>query len=761
MNAPTTLAATLRTLRQGADLTLEGLAERSGISARTISDIERGVSVAPQRRTALAIAQGLGLSAEGAQDFLRAVRARRLRPADDQRGSAIAPHRLPDFTGRAHEITDLGSLLVSPTEPAVSPLVIVLCGAPGIGKTTSAVEALSRAHDVWPRMLYVDLDGFNAAPLTPLQVLRALLRQLPGLGEKLPTRLDAAARLWRTATTAHPPAVLLDNAANESQVRPVLSVHPAAVVVITSRRSLAGLEGVRRMTLGPLDEQDSVQLLSRLIPADQRRPGDLAELAALSDHVPLALRIAGNRIASQPGWQTADFVVRMRSAENRLRLLVAGDLAVESAFALSYNELDRQNAALFRSIAVIDGATFDARIAAATVGGDVLDTEARLDELTDLGLVEARGGNRYRLHDLIRLYALAALRSEDGADGVTERRDRLRRWLVGSLERAGSWFEPRRTADESTTDGVSFPDAETAQTWIRQEVVHWWPALRATAALGDHATVVDVADALHWFSDLWVEWGHWHEFFSLAVTSARALVDPRQEAMHLGYRAWAEIIELGDPEAALATAGLALAAAETSADTDQRGWALFYVGWAAMVLRRYDASASAARDAVTAFNRAGNWDGAAQAMVLIAKVHGDRGEHDLSLRDFQDILRQVDLGSGREDALVLKITACSAHRFISSSLLALGRPVEAVASATAAVALAEDINSAAHLASALRMLVVAQLAAGNIDAAELAIDRALAGIGATSTDAFINEQRAHLEELRAGLAPAPPDGAAG
>jgi transcriptional regulator with XRE-family HTH domain len=747
-----TLAATLRTLRLAADLTLEGLAERSGISARTISDLERGVSAAPQRRTAAAIARGLGLDAAATDGFLRAARARRRAPSDAPRVAAIAPNRLADFTGRDREIDDIGSLLVAPSDAAVSPLVIVLCGPPGIGKTTSAFEALSRARTVWPRLLYVDLDGFSSMPLTPLQVLRALLRQLPGLTETLPTSLAAAARLWQSVTAEDPPAVLLDNAATESQIRPVLSLDARSVVLITSRRSLAGLEGVRRMTLGPLGADDSVLLLSRLIPADQREGGDLLELAALAGHVPLALRIAGNRIASHPGWTTADFVVRMRSAENRLRLLVAGDLAVEAAFALSYDDLDAQNAALFRSIAVIDGATFDARIAAAVMAADVLDTEARLDELTDLGLVEARGGNRYRLHDLIRLYALTALRAEDGTIGVAVRRDRLRTWLLSRLERAGAWFEPDRVADDDTRAGASFPDADTAQAWIRLEVVHWWPALRAAATVGDHAVVVDVADALHWFSDLWIEWGHWHEFFSLAVVSARALADPRLEAIHLGYVAWAEIVERGDARAAVVTAGRAVAAADAADDDTQRGWSQYYLAWAHMVLREFDESAAAGRVSVAAFNRAGNPDGAAQAMVMIGKVHADRGDHDLSIRDFEAVLGQVALTTGREDDLVLKIIATSAHRFITTSLLALDRPVEAVASATTALTLAQEIDSAAFIASALRVRVIAQIAAGEVSAAERDIERALAGIASSTKDAYINEQRTQLEALRRSLA---------
>ena len=206
----------------------------------------------------------------------------------------------------------------------------------------------------------------------------------------MPGTLDAATALWQSATAELPATVLLDNAAHENQIRPVLSADARTKVVITSRRTLAGLEGVRRMTLGPLGADESVALLAKLIPAQQRAAGDLRELAELCDHIPLAMRIAGNRIASRPALQAADFIARLRSSDNRLRLLVAGDLAVEAAFALVLRRPRPRSAALFRSISVIDAGTFDALLAAATLEVDDGDVDLRLDELVDLGLVEAR-----------------------------------------------------------------------------------------------------------------------------------------------------------------------------------------------------------------------------------------------------------------------------------------------------------------------------------------------------------------------------------
>jgi transcriptional regulator with XRE-family HTH domain/tetratricopeptide (TPR) repeat protein len=734
--------------RLAADLTLEALAERSGVSVRTISDIERGVSVAPQRRTVEAIATGLQLDGQQRDAILREARARRAVPAEGQRATAVAPHRVSDFTGREREITEVVSLL-APTEAGDCPPVMI-SGPPGIGKTTSALEAMNRIREDGQPTLFVDLDGFSPLPLAPLQVVRALLRQMPGIGEKVPASLDEATMLWQSATAENPPIVLLDNAAHENQVRPVLTLDPRSKVVITSRRTLAGLEGVRRMTLGPLSTEESVTLLARLIPAAQRVAGDLSELAELCDHIPLAMRIAGNRIASRPASQAGDFVARMRSSENRLRLLVAGDLAVESAFALSYDDLDAQTAALFRAISVIDTGTFDARIAAATLDVDVIEIDLRLDELTDLGLLEARGGNRYRLHDLLRLFAAARLVAVDGPDGARVPRDRLRSWLMGTLERAGAWFEPDRSPDLANAAGAVFAAAETAEAWIRIEEHHWWPAMQSAAQAGEHAAVVDVADSLHWFSELWLEWGHWLELFSLARDSAQKLSDRRLEAMHLGYMVWATILETRDRERGLELARLAVTTAEASGDHQQRGWAYWYLGW---MLRRdhFDEAVVACRESVSLFDLAGDTAGSAQAMIQLSSLLHASGDSELAIDEFRRVLERVEASRSTTHNLVQMITELSAHQHMSRSFLALNRPTEAIESATSALAVAEAFGSETRIAEALRFRATAHLAAGNVDDAEADISKALSGLDANTKLKYILAEREKLEALREGV----------
>jgi len=750
VSGSTPLAEQLRSLRISAGLTLESLAERSGVSARTISDIERGISLAPHRRTVDELARGLGLSDSARDDFLRTARVRRRVTDNPRRASASAPHRVSDFTGREREIAQITAALGTPGPVAASSVII--SGSPGLGKTTSAIEALSRVQGTWPTLLFVDLDGLSPDPLTPLEIMRDLLRQLPALGEMVPPSFDEAVRLWRIATADDPPAVLLDNAASESQIRPVLAMDPRGVVVVTSRRSLAGLEGAARVVFGPLDGDDSMLLLERLIPGDQWDATDLRELAALCDNVPLALRIAGNRVASRPSWTAADFVNRMRAAENRLRLLVAGDLAVETAFALSYDDLDAQTALLFGVLSVIDGANFDARIAAAALGADVLDTETRLDELTDLGLLEARGGNRYRLHDLLRLYASTRLRDDHGPAVVVEHQARLRHWLLGSLERAGSWFEPARTPEVTAGAGIAFPDPATATAWIRLEEPHWWPAMRSAAAAGEDILVVDVADALHWFSELWTDRGGWTEFFTLAVESARVLGDPRLEAMHLGYVVWSVIIESGDMEHALEVSHRALQAAELAHDHEQLGWSHFYAAWSLLRLSRLDECAAEARESIAEFGLAGEEEGALQAMIVLSRVHTARGDHEIAIRDLAEVIERAEGVVDLVRSIVPLTTVALASQDVSVSYLALGRVADAMRAAETAVSAARRLNSSTRLSSSLRHRALAHLATGERTAARDDVAEALSLLDSRSKDAFLVELRTQLEEMRSNLA---------
>lgn len=335
-------------------------------------------------------------------------------------------------------------------------------------------------------------------------------------------------------------------------------------VVITSRRSLAGLEDVERIHLDPLASPDSIRLLHEIVPPGQRTDHDIVELARLCSDFPLALRIAGNRIASQRSRTAADFVRRLRSEDQRLRALVAGDLSAEAALRLSYDDLAPFTARLFRSLCLIYGIMFDVPLVAVLMNADPLDVEEGLDELAELGLLELIGQRRYRLHDLLRLFSWHELRREDEESGARAQA-RLRSWLLSTAALAGRMFDPN--AEQSRLDLPDWlPDRAAADQWLRWNLQQWWAAFQHAARLAHDREVVEVAEALHWYAPTGMPWHSWQALFSLSVEAARRVGDKRLESTQLGYLAWADLTEQRDPRSALERGREALLAAREADD---------------------------------------------------------------------------------------------------------------------------------------------------------------------------------------------------
>lgn len=649
----TPLPDLLRRARLDQGLTIQSLADRSTVSPRAISDIERGISTVPRRHTVLALAAALGLGAARRDRLLAAVRASARKQTAAGRHATVTPLPVSDFTGREAELTRLAALL----DTGQDPQTILVSGSPGIGKTSVALEAARRTERA---VVFVDLDGLGPDPLTSVEVLQSLLRQTPAVDGTIPESADSLAALWREVAAERQPLVVLDNAASEAQVRPVVTPDVRGHVVVTSRRVLSGLSGAQHLSVGHLGVDESVQLLTSIIPAAQRDGADLVELARLCDHVPLALRIAANRVAADADRTVEDVSAGLRSEERRLRDLVAGDLAVEAAFELSHRGLDAATAALFHAVAVTDGHDFDAGVAAVAADIDVDTAQDGLDTLADLGLLEPLRGDRYRLHDLITLYALQHLRA-DGPDSEAEHRLRLRRRLLALLERAGAWFEPDRDPLREGEDAAGFPDAAAARAWIEREWPLWWSAFRGAAAAGEDTIVLDVADALHWYSDLWSQWGHWRDLFAIATASARRLGDRRLEAVHLGYVAWAELRERADETAAVAVARDARVAAIAAGDRTQESWALLYEAWASSRLPRHAPSAlETVHHSLAAFTESGDTLGRAQAENLVTIVLERIGDDAAALVALQGVIERARAAHQHDPSTIASFTLASA-----------------------------------------------------------------------------------------------------
>ncbi|GAA2752931.1 ATP-binding protein [Amnibacterium kyonggiense] len=607
----------LRRLRLERDLTLEVLAQRSGVSDRSIGDIERGVSAAPRRGTLAALAEGLALPPSERAELLAA--GRRARTAEEApTAESVRPHRLADFTGREQELELLVGLLRHGGDGSLPCEPIVVSGAPGSGKTSLALEAVRTARLDDRELYFVNLGGATDRPLTPLQVLQALLRQVPGDAD-VPVAFDAAAAAWQRAVAAGPAVVVLDDAGMESQVRPVLAVDRRSRVVTTSRRSLAGLEGVRHVRIGPLPRDASVTFLRRAIPAAQLAGVDVDELAELCGDLPLALRIVAGRIASQPGRRAAGLVDRLRSDSRRLRTLTAGDLAIETTFAAAYALLTPQQQWCFRALSVLPASSFSAAAAAAFGSGTEDDAVDELEELAHLGLVEPLDRERFRLHDPLRLFAAARLREDP--DDEREVRERARRWYAGTAARAGVLFSASPLPDPPMRPWpeLRFDSPPAADAWLQEELDGWTGALFAMSGDGAHEQLLVHVRYLRSYAESSEHWHGWPDLLLTAVTSARAIGDQHLVARHLADAAWMLNNATFDHVRAKGVGAESIAAARAVAAVDVEAQATLQVAIAQMELGEDDRATQALFDrAVDLHGRADDAQGALDARIAKA-----------------------------------------------------------------------------------------------------------------------------------------------
>ncbi|MEU7856321.1 BTAD domain-containing putative transcriptional regulator [Nonomuraea sp. NPDC049141] len=359
---------------------------------------------------------------------LRAVAARRA-PAE-------LPIGLAAFTGRATEIARLRTMLTSASDTTA---VSAITGAAGIGKSALAVHV---AHQVAGRFpdgrLYVDLHGSTpgVAPLNPADVLARLLRSL---GDDLAGRpdLDEAAGRFRSLTDGRRLLLLLDNARDAAQVRPLLPASPTCRVLVTARRMLTSLDAASHFRLGVMAEDETSTLLGRLIgeervAAEQQAARAIVRLCA---GLPLAIRIAAARLIARPGLSLRALADRLAVEDRRLSELQADDQAVRAYFMMSYRSLDAESSRMFRLLSLLGGTGGGISVAAAAALADRPEprTADLLDHLAEAQLLDAYGHDRYRMHDLLRLFARERAREEDTEEDQAQAVRRARR---------GVWIPP-------------------------------------------------------------------------------------------------------------------------------------------------------------------------------------------------------------------------------------------------------------------------------------------------------------------------------
>ncbi len=467
----------LREARQRSLLTLEDLAAASGVSVRAISDMERGRSL-PRQATLSELMDALELDEEG---------RRRLVQASVRRSGRVPQQLPPDlvvFRGREEALAAVGGVMERVAERGGHVVISAIGGMAGVGKTALAVHWAHRVVERFPDgQLYVNLRGFEESgrPLDPGEALGGFLRALGVASTELPSGVDERSVLFRELTASRRLVVVLDNARDAEQVRPLLPAAAGCLTIVTSRSQLAALAATEGASLFGLDvwtKQEAVAALAARIGEERCRaePAAAAELVALCGCLPLAIAVVGAQLCAEPQVPLRLAVRELHEAG--LDALAADDRRVDvrAVFSWSYRALTAQTARFFRHLAVHPGPAVSAQAAASLAGVEMPTARRHLRELTSASLLSRDAEGRYVLHDLVRVYGAELLEQEnDDRLGAEIRLLDYLRHNAHLANRFVSRFPPEPF--DAPVEGAAHVVVET-----REEALDWFRQEEPTAA---------------------------------------------------------------------------------------------------------------------------------------------------------------------------------------------------------------------------------------------------------------------------------------
>jgi DNA-binding SARP family transcriptional activator/tetratricopeptide (TPR) repeat protein len=599
------LSATLEYADLAVDLDLAGaeLVERLRVLAR-----EEPLHEALHARLMLALAgsgqqaAALGLFAElrrrlddelgvvpGAEIRAAHLRIIRQNPVPEVERRHV-PAQLPaDAAGFAGRAGALAALDAHGDGPGTAVVISAITGTAGVGKTALAVRWARRVRDRFPDgQLYLDLRGYAAgSPVAPPEALTRFLRALGVPAERLPVDAEEAAALYRSRLADRRVLIVLDNAANAEQVRPLLPGSPGCLVVVTSRDTLTGLvakEGARRITLNVLDPAEARALLAGMLGAARvaEEPAAVAELCRVCGFLPLALRIAAANLITLPGKGIAGYVGELRERGRLNELAVDGQNgAVRVAFDVSYAKLEPLARKLFRQLGLVAGPDFTLDSAIALTGEPAMAVRRSLGQLAAAHLVHQPTAGRYQLHDLLRDYA-AELAARDPAADRQAAFDRLYRHYLDIAGAANRLLDPHAQPrpDRSTVDSFA---GTAAIDWLDAERPNLAAAVTHAAGHGVPRYAWLIADALRGF---FVSRGHGADglaVFDAALAAARDAVDEEGEASALEGLGLIHY-NLGDFRQAIACHTKALVKSRQISDASAEAGSLHNLGRASLHL---------------------------------------------------------------------------------------------------------------------------------------------------------------------------------
>ncbi|MEU0094392.1 BTAD domain-containing putative transcriptional regulator [Kribbella sp. NPDC006257] len=473
-------------------------------------------------------------------------------PGDDWARHAQLPMDLSDFVGREEVITEITDRL---SESSAMP-VVTISGAPGVGKSALAVHVGHQLRTRFPDgQWHVRLAGAGNSPRDPLDVLGELL-SLAGVDPyELPADLDRRAALLRSTLADRKVLLLLDDARDARQVKPLLPGTAGNAVLVTSRNELAGLSvavGAKGTRLTMLDPAEAIDLLASMLGAERvaKEPAEAAKLADVCDRLPLALRIAAGLLSGRPDQSIAGYVEELRGGD-RLAGLAIGDepdTAVAAAFALSYEALQPPARRLFALLGVVPGGDLSVPAAAALYDGSPREVGPLLETLAGVNLLQ-RERSRYRMHDLIRLYAAGRAEVEPGADAAWQR---LIGWYLRTADAATDFeHRPLVRLTEQLFDENPFADAAQAGAWLEAEEQNLVACITRAADSGPYGDAWRLADVLRQYYSRNDRVGPWRQAATAGLRAALAAGDRDGEGA-MRHSLGALAFTAGEPEVAIA-----------------------------------------------------------------------------------------------------------------------------------------------------------------------------------------------------------------
>jgi DNA-binding SARP family transcriptional activator len=557
---------------------------------------------------------------------------------------AQLPAAVPDFTGRAAFVRELGQRLAAAEGSVMA--VSALAGIGGVGKTTLAVKVAHEARPHFPDgQLYIDLQGVDARAAEPETVLGAFLRALGTPDSAIPDSLAERSALYRSTLDGRRILVLLDNARDAAQIRPLLPGTAGCATLVTSRVRMVDLAGAHLVDLDVMSPEEALQLFTRIVGRERVTSERKAALDVVAScgFLPLAIRIAASRLAARRTWTVSILAAKLADERRRLDELQAGDLAVKATFELGYGQLEPAQARAFRLLGLADGPDISVAAASAVLDLSHRDTEDMLEALVDTSFLESAAPGRYRYHDLVRLYARSC--AERDEQPASQRESALSRLLDFYLATAARVYALERPGDRlvdhlepTARPGLDFPDRHAALDWLFTEADCLLACAQSSATAphftasgsapaGDD-TLRRAADLLMASMDLAESGANARRYEMTAATiceAAQAAGDAGAEGRARTFLAHVQSLT-GKFAEADDEARRALEIGLTADDPVSIGRAPNQRGIIALYEHRYEDAETHFRQAIDAFRADHNRPGEASALCNLSRVHLQLGQ---------------------------------------------------------------------------------------------------------------------------------------